>query len=286
MLQNCLNKLERKFGKYAIHGFMKYVVAIELIGALIGIMNANIYYTYFSLDFAMILKGQIWRLFTFVFFPEITSLAGMNILFFAIRIYLYYMIGNTLENVWGAFRFNLYYLSGLILSVIAGLIVYLTLGIGFWPVGFEYINNALFLAFATIFPNMEFLLFFILPIKAKWLGILYAVLIGLEVLSYIGSGSVIGYVFAFAIIISMLNFLLFFFGSRDFKNNSYKARKRRKEFQQKMGPKVVPLYRHRCAICGRTEKDGDDLEFRFCSKCEGNYEYCQDHIFTHEHVHK
>ncbi len=286
MNQKWIDRLERKFGKYSIHGLMKYIVAIELVGALIGIINPEIYYNYFMLDYSMIAKGQIWRLFTFIFFPELSSIDVISVLFFALKLYVYYMIGNSLENVWGAFRFNLYYISGVVLSVVAGFIVSITTGISYWPVGFEYIDQALFLAFATIFPNMQFLIFYILPVKAKWLGIVYAALMGFEILGLVSSRSTIGYAYATAIVISMLNFLIYFLSTRNMKRYSYKERKRKAEFRRNVGPKVVPIYRHRCAVCGRTEKDNENLEFRFCSKCDGNYEYCADHIYTHEHVHK
>lgn len=287
MGQNWINKSERRFGKYCIPGLMKYIVAIELLGALIGVFFPGVYSNYFALDFYAIAHGQIWRIFTFVLYPEMTagSFSMMNILFFAIQMYLYYMIGNSLENVWGAFRFNLYYLSGLLLSIFAALVTYIIIGMP-WPVGFGYVNQALFLAFATIFPDMEFLLFFILPVKAKWLGILYAAFMAYDVFGLVLTGNIMGYISAIAIVISMLNFLVFFLSTRNYKKYSHKERKRRADFKRETGQKIVPIYRHRCAVCGRTEKDGDDLEFRFCSKCEGNYEYCQDHIFTHEHVHK
>lgn len=287
MKQSWVDKLERKMNGACIHGLMKYIVGIELLGALIGVFFPGVYSNYFMLDFNAIAHGQVWRLVTFVLFPEITqaSFSMMNILFFAIQVYLYYMIGNSLENVWGAFRFNVYYLSGILFSVIAGLVTFAFTGMP-WPVGLQYVNQALFLAFATIFPDMEFLLFFILPVKAKWLGILYAAFMAYDVFMLVTSGNLYGYISAIAIVISMLNFLVLFLSTRNFRKYSPVERKRRADFKRETGPKVVPLYRHRCAICGRTEKDGDDLEFRFCSKCDGNYEYCQDHIFTHEHVHK
>lgn len=285
MAQNWLDKAERKFGRYCIHGLMKYIVAIELVGAVIGVFNPALYIYWFSLDFSAIARGQVWRLITFIFFPELTSLDPVSILLFAIQVYLYYMIGNSLENMWGSFRFTLYYISGLVLSVLAGFILYIFAHVSLWPVGFEYVNQALFLAFATIFPDIEFLLFFILPVKAKWLGILYAVMMGFDVITYLRSGSA-GLTFAVAIVISMLNFLIFFLSSRDYKKHSYREHKRKAEFRKNTSEKVVALYRHRCAICGRTDRDYPDLEFRYCSKCDGNYEYCSDHIFTHEHVHR
>jgi hypothetical protein len=284
-MKKLLNKAERRFGKYSIQGLMKYIIAIEIAGAVIGIINPDIYYYYLSLDFGAIAHGQIWRLVTFLLYPGLTGVNPFNILIFGLMAWVYYSIGTSLENIWGAFRFNLYYLSGIVLSVLAALIIYLTFGV-VWPVGFTYINQALFLAFAFLFPNTTFLLFYIIPVKAKWLGIFYAAVTALDVFELLTSHTKNGFVLAAAIIISMLNFIIFFIFSHNNGKPSYKTYKRRAEFRKEASPKVQPIYRHRCAICGRTERDGADLEFRYCSKCDGNYEYCSDHIFTHEHVHK
>lgn len=287
MNQNWLYKLERKFGKYRISGLMRYIVGIEIIGAVIGLVNPGIYISYLCLDYGAVFRGEVWRLVTFLLWPGMSVDAG-SMLFFAIEVYLYYAIGTALENVWGSFRFTLYYISGIILSVIAGFVVYIATGFP-WLAGFDYINLSLFLAFATIFPNMEFMLFFILPVKAKWLGIVYALMVGYSFVSdiyrFINYGDILSLVYAVSIFVSMLNFIIFFMGSH--KNTfSYKQHKRKAKFKREAGPKVTPLFRHRCAICGRTERDNENLEFRYCSKCEGNYEYCSDHIYTHEHVHK
>ena len=284
-MKNLLNKAERRFGKYSIQGLMKYIIAIAIAGAVIGIINSDIYYYYLSLDFYAIAHGQIWRLVTFLLYPELTSVNPIEILIFGLMSWVYYSIGTSLERIWGAFRFNLYYLSGIVLSVVAALIIQLTLGV-VWPIGFTYINQALFLAFAFLFPNTTFLLFYIIPVKAKWLGIFYAAVTALDVFQLLTSNTKGGFVWAIAIIISMLNFIIFFVFSHSIGKPSYKTYKRRAEFRRKASPKVQPIYRHRCAICGRTERDGADLEFRYCSKCDGNYEYCSDHIFTHEHVHR
>lgn len=285
-MENWLNKAERRFGKYCIRGLMKYIVGIEIAGAVIGMINPIIYYAYLSLDFSAIAHGQVWRLVTFLLCPELTGFNPFDILIFGIMTWVYYSIGTSLEYSWGTFRFNLYYLSGIILSILAGLIFSLAPGHNVWPVGFTYINQALFLAFAVMFPNVEFLLFYIVPVKAKWLGIFYVAVMALDVFRLLSLGTMSGIVHAAAIVISMLNFIIFFVSSRSNGKPSFKTYKRKAEFRSKASPKIQPIYRHRCAVCGRTERDGAELEFRYCSKCEGNYEYCSDHIFTHEHVHR
>ena len=141
---------------------------------------------------------------------------------------------------------------------------------------------SIFLAFAVSYPNMQVMLYFFIPIKMKWMGILYGFFI---VYSFVKS-SWVGKV---AIIASLLNFIVFFLMTRDYRRVSPKEIRRKQDFKRQMntakpGNGRQPM--HKCAVCGRTELDGDDLEFRYCSKCDGNYEYCQDHLFTHQHVHK
>lgn len=287
MSQSWINRLERKFGRFAVHGLARYIVAIELIGAFLGVFAPRLYFEFLALDFKAITSGQIWRLFTFVFYPSIQSIGLINILFLAIEVYLHYFIGTMLENMWGSFRFTLYYASGLLLSILGALIMYLFVGTTFWPAGFDYINESLFLAYATLFPNQEFYLYFVIPIKAKWFAFIYVAIIGYEVITNLSSGSLLGVLYAVAIVISMLNFLIFFISTRKISKESVSQHRTRRKFKKNMQTaQVVPIYRHRCAICGRTERDGDDIEFRFCSKCDGNYEYCDQHIFTHEHVKK
>ncbi len=280
-----LNKLERKFGRNAIQGLMRYIVIINVIGAAIGIMSPQLYYSYLSLDFGQILHGQIWRLVTFILYPGLSTSSGfinpMDILFFAIEMYLYYMIGNSLENAWGAFRFNLYYLSGLLLNIVASIIIYVAVGSSF-PIGLSAINQAMFLAFAVLYPNVQLLLFFVIPIKVKWLGILYGVIIGYQVISYLTMRQ---FAFALATVAGITNFLIFFLMTRNYKKVSPKQQYRRAKFKKEVRINNG-VTRHKCAVCGRTELDDENLEFRFCSKCQGNYEYCMEHLFTHEHVKK
>ncbi len=279
-----LNKLERKYGRYAISGFMRYIVALNIVGAIIGVLAPDFYYQYLILDVGMVMKGQIWRLFTYILMPGLTTssfLNPMNILFFALELYLYYWIGNALENQWGAFRFNLYYISGYLLNILASVILYFAFDLSY-PIGLSYINQSLFLAFAALYPNIQLLLFFIIPIKVKWLGIFYGAILGYNVLTCFIYGQI---PMAVAILVSMANFLFFFFYTRNYARVSPKQMRRRAAYKKEV-KKATTITRHKCAICGRTEQDDENLEFRFCSKCDGNYEYCMEHLFTHEHVKK
>lgn len=281
-----LDKLERRFGRYAIHNLMYYIIILYVVGLVVQLFAPSFYYQYLSLDVNAILHGQIWRIVTFIIQPPQT-----NYIFMIFALYLYYMLGRELENTWGAFRFNLYFFAGMLFHVIAAFAAYFITGVSF-PLGTWYLNMSLFLAFAAIYPEMQFYLFFMIPVKAKWLGWLdglyFLYTIAQAFLPAYG-GSVFGFVYqsnAIAAAVSILNFVIFFLGSRNMRRFSPKQQRRKRQFQQRMLPEhhYANGARHRCAVCGRTELDDPSLEFRYCSKCNGNYEYCQDHLFSHIHV--
>ena len=115
-----LNKMERKFGRYAIHGLMKYVVACYIIGYVLEFFAPQLY-SYLTLEPYMIFHyGQVWRIVSWVLIPPPTG----NIIFAVIMIVLYYQLGNALENTWGAFRFNLYIFGGVLFSILGALILW------------------------------------------------------------------------------------------------------------------------------------------------------------------
>ncbi|SFR91203.1 rhomboid family protein [Anaeromicropila populeti] len=275
-----LNKLERKFEKYAIPDFIRYVIFIYILGTVIGVLNPNLYWMYLQFDLNQILKGQVWRIFTFLLAPGgVSFYSPLSIIFFVFFIYAYLMIGRSLERAWGYFRFNLYFISGVLFNIIAALILHF----GYnqpYGVGLEYVFQSMFFAFAVLFPEVRFLIFYIIPVKVKWLAILEGIFYIWSVIDFYQRGD---YAYAIAIIMAVANFLIFFFATRNYKKISPKQQKRkiqykRQVYQASIGPK------HKCAVCGRTELDDENLEFRYCSKCNGNYEYCKDHLFTHEHV--
>ncbi|MBU3875572.1 hypothetical protein HGO97_007075 [Faecalicatena sp. AGMB00832] len=273
---NWLNKLERKFGRFAIHNLTMYLIGGYVIGYGIYYLMPNLL-NWLTLEPGMILHGQVWRIVSWVLIPP-----SGNILTIIIMMMLYYSLGNALERTWGAFRYNVYIFSGILFTVIGAFILYFITG-GFIGLGIffstYYINMSIFLAFAASYPDMELLLYFILPIKIKWMALVYAVMI----LYTMVRGNIAVRV---AIVASLLNFVIFFFSSRNMKPYSPKERARKTKFKQQSRPHMTYPggARHRCAVCGRTELDDPTLEFRFCSKCNGNYEYCQDHLFTHQHV--
>ena len=188
---NWLDKLERRGRKLAIPGLMKIVV----IGmALVFVCNllfpqANLLY-YLAFSPALILQGQVWRVFTFVFLPPDSSL-----LFIVFALYFYYLIGTSLENAWGSFRFTLYYFIGMLGAIIAGFLTGRATN--------SYLNLSLFFAFAAVYPDMQVLLFFLIPIKVKWLAIIDAVLFAVQLIFA-------DWATRAAVIASLANFFIFF----------------------------------------------------------------------------
>lgn len=302
-----LNKLERKYGKYAIPDLSRYMVAIYCIGAILelanqmGILQVNVYDRFLCLNMDAVFRGgQVWRLFTFLLGPYgFGENLGFvfSVLFFVIQFYLYLLFGRTLERIWGSFRFNLYIFSGCLLNILAALILYFgPLHFPLYYAGMEYIFQTMFLAFAVYNPDMTFFINFLIPIKAKWLAIFEGVILTWEVIKNLVTGIVLlgdpinrwgGLIrisMAVAIVVAVANFLFFFFTTRNYKRVSPKEVHRKREFRQKVTR--APGVRHQCAVCGRNSDDFPQLEFRYCSKCEGNFEYCSEHLFTHQHVRK
>lgn len=272
---NWLDKLEKKFGRFAIPNLTMYLIGAYIIGFGIYYFLPGLF-KWLTLEPYFILKGQVWRVISWVLVPPSGNL--ISIIFIVL---LYYSLGTALERAWGTFRYNVYIFSGILFTVIGAFALYFIAGTGMIGYGglfsTYYINMSIFLAFAVSYPDMELLLYFIIPIKMKWMAIVYAVFILYDFIA----GNFISRV---TIAASLLNFVVFFLSTK--KGYSPKQQMRKKKYQKQSRPHMTYSNgaRHRCAVCGRTELDDPNLEFRFCSKCNGNYEYCQDHLFTHEHV--
>ena len=191
-------KLERRFGKYAVPNLMKYICVIYVVGYLIQMFNPLLYFYYLDLDAEAILHGHIWRIITFIFYPPSTSFLWM-----IVALFVYYSLGMTLERVWGTFKYNFFYFTGVILLVLAAILIYLVTGysVQLYP---TYITFSIFLAYAVTFPETTFLLYFIIPIKAKWLAIAEVVLYLFYFVALPGLGNKV------AILVSLLNVALFF----------------------------------------------------------------------------
>ncbi len=262
---------EHRFRKYAIPNLMYYIIGMYGVGLLMEMLAPGFYWQYLSLDAGKILSGQVWRIATFMIYPP-----GGGTFLSLISMYLYYMLGVNLERIWGAFRFNVYFFMGVIGHVAAALIMYIFMGKTVYLTT-EFLNYSLFFAFAATFPDLEFLLFFVIPIKAKWLAIFNGI--------YFLYGFITGNIATrVTIFMSLLNFIIFFILTRNLSRFNPKEIKRKQNFNKQMKIKPQGWTHHRCAVCGRTEKDSPNLEFRYCSKCEGSFEYCSEHLYTHKHV--
>lgn len=409
-----LDRIEKKIGKYAIKNLIYYVLGGYVIGYILILTNARFgLYQYITLEPALVMKGQVWRLITWV------CTAPQNLSFFVIFMFLLYLyIGKSLEQYLGAFKYNLYMISGWFFTTLGAMVIYWITEAVNGPAGAismnvstYYLNLASFLAFALLFPDVRVYFFGILPIKIKILAIIDIAYLGLTIVINIIALTLLpnemfqstlyqfGYTTVlaksqivtdiFSILISLLNFIIFFIATRNFKRFSPKEIQRRKEFQKnvkegqnqnpnaaglmavlreaqktdedeeeddeddiqdepseeqprRFGPYVGPTRNnsnynsdynpddfdsmeeppkkkfgygshaagysqasekrmgepekvtrysnasqgllHTCSICGRTSQTNPELTFRYCSKCEGNHEYCEDHLFTHVHV--
>jgi hypothetical protein len=274
-------EFERKFNKYAIPNLMYYIVILYAVGLAVYVVNPMMYWTIYQnwlgIDGRAIVHGQLWRIVTFLIFPPSFGMFRFTTVFMGIiALFMYHSLGQTLENIWGSFRFNVFFFMGMLAQALAAVIGYLVFKQN-WLLTTGFLNSSIFLAFAMYFPDAEFLLFFVLPVKAKWLAV--------------AESAVYLYSFIFGsaadrceLVVSLANILLFFMMTRNYKRFAPKEVKRKYDFKREMKIRPMMITRHRCAVCGRTELDGEELEFRYCTKCEGNYEYCQDHLYTHQHV--
>lgn len=265
-----------KHPRFGIPNLMLYVVIGNAIIWLFGMMDTtNILINALCFSPYHILHGQIWRLVTFALIPNSSG-------FFAlIMFYFYYMIGSTLEQQWGTPKFNIYFFSGMLLTVVYGFILYFITGVSY-AVNAEYIYLSMFFSFATLYPDMQVLLFFFIPIKMKWLAIVDAAFFVLEVIS-------LRFPLNLLPVVAVLNYLIFCGGwlfdyfrparAKQRKNTvNFKNEVRRINREQKNRP-----YTRKCSVCGRTDTDYPDLEFRYCSKCAGYHCFCMDHINNHVH---
>ena len=272
--------------RFGIPNLMLLIVIGNAILWVLGMMDhSGSILGFLAFSPRLILRGQIWRLVTFVLVPT-----GGGF-WFLVSMYFYYFIGSTLEREWGAGKFTLHYLCGMVLSVVCGFVIYFALGKQYdVPLTADFINMALFFSFATLYPDNIVLLFFIIPIKMKWLAILDAVLFAVDIL---GALLRLDFVSALIPVIALLNFLVFFwtdlseaFGSRRRMarhQNSHQTIQFKSAVKQQQKKESQQGYRHKCCVCGRTDTDYPDLEFRYCSRCAGYHCFCQDHIFNHVH---
>ena len=228
-----------------------------------------------------LLHGEIWRIVTYIFYPSSSSPFWL-----LISLYFYYWIGSTLERQWGTAKFNLYYFSGMLLTVLGAVLASLVTGNYYITVaGTTYVNLSMFFAFAFLFPDATVLLFFILPVKMKWLAYLDGALFAFDIIRGIGAHDWANVVLP---VVALLNFAVFIWPEVHYlrQRTQYQASRKTVQFrqaQQRAQQAQQAPYHHKCAVCGRTDTDYPDLQFRYCSKCAGYHCFCQDHIFNHVH---
>ena len=258
--------------RFGIPNLMLLVVIGSAAVYIISMMDrTGTFASYLMFSPAHILRGQVWRLVTFVFIPQFGGL-----IWTAIGLYFYYFIGSTLQREWGAGRFTLYYLCGIVFYLIYGFIYYFITG--YTPyLDPMYLNFSMFFAFALLFPETRVLLFFFIPIKIKYLGLIMAAFF----VYWIVRGNLLP-------IVAVINLLLFCgeYIAGLFKRSA-KTRASSNAFKQKMRTARAAVnqnsYTHKCAVCGRTDTEYPDLDFRYCSKCAGYRCFCIDHINSHVH---
>ena len=287
---NFMEKLERKWGRYAVNGLHKYLAGAYALGLILNMFTDITSYFDFSIN--LILQGQVWRLVTWIFCANGGSLISL------IFIYCVFNIGQSFEYMVGTFRMNVYLIGGMILNILGAVVVYVVTLVLFGQGQDVYLTNyyvlfSIFLALALCMPDGEVRLNFLFPVKMKWMFWIYIAGLVYELYYYFDFGKtyygivyglVLMLIYGAQIIFALLNLFLFFYLSKI--RLSRKQRKRQREFQAKMAsqPQMRPgAYRHKCVICGRTDESHPELTFRYCSKCTGNKEYCQDHLFTHTH---
>ena len=337
-----LQKLERKYGKYAIRHLTMYIIMTYAAGYVLSMMQSvgdgsyNGITRLLVLSPSLILRGQIWRLVSWLLIPP-SSLS----IFTLIMLFCYYQLGTLLERTWGDFLYNVYIFFGLIMTVIGAFLLYFITGNDYGPLFTTYyVSLSIFLGFAMTFPDQQLLFMFVFPIKIKYLALVDIIYLLYEIITYFRYGISYGLPVLVMIVSSLASTILFFLMTR---RSGRFSRKRQRDFRNAMNGRGGPwgsgragqgsrhsgagwgrtgqsgagagtsgmggnsygapggrpyekvdrhtfagngqrMAVHHCAVCGRTELDDPDLEFRFCSKCSGNYEYCQDHLYTHIHV--
>ncbi len=285
-----MSEFEKRFGRYAIRNLPLIMIICYAVGYAMRYINPD-FLMYLNLDPYKVIHGQIWRIVTWLLVPPNDN----NIFWVIIMLFCYYSIGVSLERTWGTYKYNVYIFSGIGLTLLGA---FLTMGIAYIAGGglvaavysqmvaavfsTYYINMSILLAFAMTFPDAMFLFMFFIPVKAKWMAILYLVILAIQ---FVTGGLFV----KVALGMALLNFAIFYFRNRRGLGVRPVQMRRRQAVRTPAAGRDLSrssgrVTRHKCAICGRTEEDAPDMQFRFCTKCEGNYEYCEEHLYTHTHV--
>lgn len=265
-----LDFLERRFGRFAITHVTLYLIIGQVfvcLSALLGLLDLR----QFVLVPVLVVNGEPWRVLTFLFYPPPVNFGSMMSLFFLpFAWWIFYLMGNALEHYWGAFRYNLFLFVGFALTIGAAFLTPNS------AVTNAFIAGSVFLAFAWLNPDFELALFFILPVKIKWIALVTWLFYGYQLVT--GTWST-----RWQVVASVGNFLLFFAGDI-LATMRYRKRSMATQARRAAEERKAPEPRHRCYICGKTDLTNPEMDFRYCSKCAGDQCYCPEHIFNHEHV--
>lgn len=316
---NILSKMERKFGKYAIRNLPLIMILLEAVGYTLGVVAPNVL-NYVCFNPIAICSGQVWRLITWVLVPP-SSLSIFTVITLFFYYWIARMLATTWGDFYfNIYVLGGIVITDIGMMIAYPILNSMTtassaMSIMLMPmyVNLYYIQTSILLAFAFTYPNAQVLLYFFIPIKMSWLGIFEGIMLAYD---FIRVNMLTP---RLVILLAILNLVLYFLMTKDLRRFHPKEFARRANYRkatgqggsffdrfnaagggknqgmrssgggQNPGPKsYTKIYpngaRHKCTICGRTELDGDRLEFRFCSKCEGDHEYCQDHLFTHQHI--
>lgn len=302
-----MKNLRRNFERFCyqnrdkgIPNLMLYIAIGNAIVALLSLFNGGSQlYSLLCFDKSLILKGQVWRLVSYVFTQSSNSLLGILFLYF------FYMLGRHVEQSMGTFRFNLFYLSGVLLMDVFAMIFCplipeaistqqeYAMFAATLPVYYNmayYLHLSLLLTFATLYPDAHFLIFFVIPIKGWIIALLYLFMVAAEIFNL--SYPVFYFPHNLFPLVAVANYLLFMGGRIQnvfpfLGRLSVKRKPKKQTGTIPFTPKAAPQqqdFTHRCRVCGRTDITNPELEFRYCSRCSGYHCYCQDHINNHTHV--
>ena len=267
-------KIERfcyRHPNFGIPNLMRYLTIANVVFWVMNMINRP-FLSYMLFNPALIQRGQVWRLVSFLFVPPSTGVLALLVFYF------YYWIGSTLEKQWGTGQFTIYFFTGVVLTVLYGFVIYWITGKAV-TLDSSYLYLSMFFSFAALFPDMQVLFMFFIPVKMKYLAIVDAAFFLYAMVTTPFPANLVP-------LVAILNFLIFCGGELramlprrpgkttiNFKKES--ARIRREQADK--------LYTHKCAVCGRTDTDYPELEFRYCSRCAGYHCFCSDHINNHIH---
>lgn len=259
-----LNKLERKFGRFGIPNLTLLFIFPQVALYVLSIGRPKMLEGLVLVP-GLVLKGEWWRLITFLVIPPFT-----NALFAFFFWYLFYLMGTALENYWGTFRYNIYLLIGYAATVAAS---FLTPD---FPSSNAFLQGSVFLAFAFLYPDFQLLIFFILPVKIKYVAaVTWIWYLLIMVFGQWGS--------RLLVLASIINFLIFFADDIVYRIKTGRRHMVGQASRFGASRKTEEPFHH-CMVCGITDKTHPDMDFRYCPDCQGTYGYCTDHLNNHQHI--